>query len=161
VAEPAEAGAFDLEGAELAAVELGAGREAAVPCWFCAALLLCVFGEGDCVSAGTGWALSAETFVFGVQCKSKSRSDLCRSVSFDEVPEFCCWVFGGGKGAGGTPAVGTPGASAVLLGGVAVLFARAGTACRAPTEGRDDCALRKRNARLQRLLLCGGVCFSR
>ena len=58
----------DFEGARFATLELGAGSEAAVPCWDCgvAAFSLCVFDEDGGVWAGSTLALSAEAFVFGV-----------------------------------------------------------------------------------------------
>jgi hypothetical protein len=112
---------FGVEGAAFAALddeavaptarELGAGSEAAVPCWFCgdASFSLCVFGEDGEVCPGSTLALLAEAFVFGLRWKSESRSDLWRSVSCGEVCGFCC-VVDEGKGAGETPAVRTSGA---------------------------------------------------
>src|ERR1700722_16108809 len=146
--------AFDVNGARFAAFVVGAGSDAAVPCLDCgdAAFSLCVCDEDDGVCAGATPVLLAESSVAGVRWKSKSRSDLGRSVSFDEVFEFCCCVFGGGKGAGETPAVRTSGALASLLRGGGRLFAGfrpaprtppGSSTCRAPTEeaasAESDC----------------------
>ena len=118
------AGAALAEGPGFAALdELGAGSDAAVPCWFCgdAAFSVCVCDEDDGVCAGVTLVLLTEAFVFAVRWKSKSRSDLGRSVSCGEVFEFCCCASGGGKGAGETAAVRTSGALASLLGGAGVV----------------------------------------
>lgn len=73
MAELAEAAAFDLEGAGVAAFASGAGSEASVPCWFCgdASFSLCVFDEDGGVCAGAMLVLLAVTFV--LLWKSKSR----------------------------------------------------------------------------------------
>jgi hypothetical protein len=115
--------AFDVNGARFAAFVVGAGSDAAVPCWSCgdAAFSLWVCDEDDGVCAAATLVLLAEIFVVGVRWKSKSRSDLGRSVSCDEVFEFCCCGIGGSKGAGETPAVRTSGALASLLGGAGVV----------------------------------------
>ena len=109
--EGAALAALDDEAVAPAARELGAGSDAAVPCWFCgdAPFSLSAFGEDVEVCPGSTLALLAEAFVFGARWKSKSRSDLWRSVSCGEVCALCC-VVDEGKGAGEAPAARTSGA---------------------------------------------------
>ena len=154
VSELGEAMAFDVNGARFAAFVVGAGSDAAVPCLDCgdAAFSLCVCDEDDGVCAGATPVLLAESSVAGVRWKSKSRSDLGRSVSCGEIFEFCCCVFGGGKGAGETPAVRTSGALASLLSGAGVVDDSAGV-------GRRR-AVRRSGARAS-LLSGGAVLFAR
>ena len=106
------AAVLDVEGAVLAARGAWTGIEGPVPCWFCcgASFWLCVFEDDGCVGAGSTLTLLADGFVVGVRCKSKSSSDLWRSVSCGELFESCCCVVDEGKGAGEPPAVRISGA---------------------------------------------------